>query len=129
MGMSGLYIALEEPVLRQVIEDEIDLHDIDPSEGDNLDIDKTWQAIYFILCGEMGVGEPPLGYVVPMLDDQMLSFGEMGSFYVLPDQVAEAAAAIASLKEEDVRSLYRFEDMVASEIYPIVSDENEQEFF
>lgn len=66
MGMIGYYIALPEEEIQQLAARTKMLEDMDPYNRENLDIDKSWQALYYLLCEDICDGGPPLGYVVPM---------------------------------------------------------------
>lgn len=129
MGMSGFYFAIDDKLVQQISAGEIQLEDLDPNDYSGLDIDKSWQAIHYLLCGDIAEGEPPLGYVVPMTDDQGIDFGEFGAFYLRPEQVTEALQAIAELDEAQLRMRYDLPAMVVDQVYPIVSDEDEDELF
>ena len=50
MGMAGTYIAVEELLLRQIINGEKDILEIDPAQYQTLYVDKSWQAIQNLLC-------------------------------------------------------------------------------
>ncbi|MBP1996540.1 YfbM family protein [Paenibacillus eucommiae] len=129
MGMIGNYIALDDIQIKQIADGEIELEQLDLTANETLDIDKSWQAIHYLLCGDICEGAPPLGYVVPMLDENMVDFAEYGAFYLFCAQVEEAFHAVAKLSERDVVNLYRFEAMLEDGVYPIVSDEDGESFF
>jgi len=69
------------------------------------------------------------GYVVPMTLEQGIDFGDVAAFYLRSEQVAEALQAIAELDEAQLRMRYDFPAMVEDQVYPIVSDEDEDELF
>ncbi|MDR2921105.1 MAG: YfbM family protein [Tannerella sp.] len=130
MGMIGNYIAIESDKLEQVKNNELDILDIDTDEYPSLDIDKSWQAIHFLLCGNIDDGKPPLGNVVPMRDDNWLG-AEMdyGAFSITPKEVLEAYNAIKGMGEDELRQKYNFESLLENEIYPVVEDEDPDDFF
>ena len=129
MGMTGNYIAVDGETIVKIASGELQLEELNPNEYPSLDIDKSWQAILYTLCGEVFNGEPPLGYLVPLLEDQALDFLDYGAFYVSPEQVAAAVEAISGISEPDMRNLYNFEGMVLEAIYPVLEDEDRDEFF
>ncbi len=129
MGMIGGYLAVDRTLIEQLAQGKRKLDDIDMEDFSDLDIDKSWQAIHFVLCGELDNGMPPKGYVVPMVSDQFLEFGEYGAFYLLPEQVKEASLFLESLPEEELKNLYDFDVLVKEEIYPIYDGDNSDEFF
>lgn len=129
MGMSGYYFAIDDKLVHAIATGETALEDLNPDDYPGLDIDKSWEVIHYLLCENIAEGEPPLGYVVPMLTDQSIPFGDFGAFYLRAGQVSEAHQAMAELDEAQLRLRYNFQAMVEEQIYPIVSDEDENELF
>lgn len=129
MGMSGCYFAIDDKLVQQIATGETELENLNTNDYPGLDIDKSWQAIHYLLCEDIAEGEPPLGYVVPMTTDQSIDFGEFGAFYLRAGQVEVALQAMAELDEVQLRLRYDFPAMVEDQVYPIVSDEDEDEFF
>lgn len=129
MGMSGNYIAMYNTAIEGIMSGEILLNKLNPDDYYKLDIDKTWEAIHFMLCGERFDGEPPLGYVVPMLLDRNVDYGEYGAFCVLAEEVSEAYEQIANMDKEQLRQRYDFPAMEQQQIYPIIEDEDGDELF
>lgn len=129
MGMIGYYYALEDAQIKQLADGEIVLEQLDPADSDVLNISKSWQSIHYLLCGDIDEGEPPFGYVVPMLDDHILDFGEFGAFYIHHEHVVEGYNALSTLSKNDVFERYDFDAMLQDDIYPIVSDGDKDEFF
>ncbi|MFS0723066.1 YfbM family protein [Paenibacillus sp. 1P07SE] len=129
MGMIGYFSAVSREEAGQLAHGGLELEDLNPYERPSLDIDKSWQAIHFVLCGDIADGEPPLGYVVPMLDAQAIEFGEFGAFYLLPGQVAEAAQALKGFTREDFRARYDIDQLASNQVYPVFTDEDSEEFF
>ena len=132
MGMIGHYLAIDEKVLQQIQNSPEDLLNINIDEYPSIDIDKSWQGIHFLLCNSEAEGELPLGNVVPMrsenaLDVEIEDF--IGVFVLSSKQVSEAYEAIKNINEEEVRSMYNFESFMENEIYPIVEDEDTDDFF
>ena len=132
MGMTGNYVLLPEETIQQIAEKKLDFFDITPPTEDNmsLDIDKSWQAIHFLLCGDLDDGEPPLGYVVPLIDAQFFdSDFDFGSFYLFHSQIKKAFAKIKEIDKESCRRLYDFPLLLEESIYPLTPEESEEEFF
>ena len=132
MGMTGNYVLLPEETIQQIAEKKLDFFDITPPTEDNmsLDIDKSWQAIHFLLCGDLDDGEPPLGYVVPLIDAQFFdSDFDFGSFYLFHSQIKKAFAKIKEIDKESFRRLYDFPLLLEESIYPLTPEESEEEFF
>ncbi|WP_338059096.1 DUF1877 family protein [Bacillus gaemokensis] len=101
--------------------------DIDFKEPD-LDIDKSWQLLHFVLCGEIGGGEPPLGYVVP-LHNSNIDDDSLGTFPLLANQVNEAYFAIKDVSEYDFKEMFNFQELMDEQLYPLVEDDTADEIF
>lgn len=133
LAMRGYYFALDDKLVQQIAAGEIALKNLRVDDYPGLDIDRSWEAIHYLLCGNIADGEPPLGYVVPITSDQGIDFGSFGAFVLRGEQVAEAARAISELDEAQLRLRYDFPAMVKEEVYPLdpdmVSDEDQDEFF
>lgn len=129
MGMAGTYIAVEELLLRQIINGDKDILEIDPTQCQSLDVDKSWQAIQYLLCKEVDGGKPPMGYVVPIREENELNckFFDFGVFYITAKQVKEAAHHLNFLDDNTLMNMYDFKLMVENKIYPLHGRENENE--
>ena len=130
MGMLGTYIAVSEAELKRIRSGKLDILDIDKKHHTILDIDKSWQAVHYLLCGSIDDGEPPMGYVVPIRDDNFIESGmEFGAFFADLEQVREAAEYLDSLGEDKLNSMFDFSAMLADEVYPIMDENDEDGFF
>ncbi|SEF71350.1 YfbM family protein [Paenibacillus sp. UNC499MF] len=133
MAMRGYYFSMDNELVQQIAAGDIALKDLKIDKYPGLDIDRTWEAIHFLLCGSIADGEPPLGYVVPITSDKGIDFGSFGAFSLRAEQVAEALQAMSELDEAQLRLRYDFPVMLKEEVYPleagIHSDEDADEFF
>ncbi|WP_028559668.1 YfbM family protein [Paenibacillus pinihumi] len=133
MGIYGYYFAMDDKLVQQIAAGDIALKTLKIDDYPGLDIDRSWEAIHYLLCGDISDGEPPLGYVVPLTSDKGIDFGSFGAFSLRAGQVAEALQAITELDEAQLRLRYNFPAMVKEEVYPLepgtVSDEDEEAFF
>ncbi|MFC3746900.1 YfbM family protein [Paenibacillus sp. GCM10012306] len=133
MGMRGYYFAMDDSLVQQIAAGEIALKSLKIDDYPGLDIDRSWEAIHYLLCGVISDGDAPLGYVVPLTSDKGIEFGSFGAFSLRAGQVAEALQAMSELDEEQLRLRYDFPAMVKEEVYPLdpetVSDEDKDEFF
>ncbi|WP_139997427.1 YfbM family protein [Paenibacillus paridis] len=133
MGMRGYYFAMDDNLVQQIAAGDLALKSLKIDDYPGLDIDRSWEAIHYLLCGDISDGEPPLGYVVPLTSDKGIDFGSFGAFSLRAEQVAEALQAISELDEEQLRLRYNFPAMVKDEVYPLdpdtVSDRDEDELF
>ncbi|MGE6257537.1 YfbM family protein [Heyndrickxia sporothermodurans] len=132
MGMIGYYTALLEEEIQQLAARTKMLEDLDPYSRESLDIDKSWQALYYMLCGDISDGEPPLGYVVPMDQDKYIEFGDFGAFYLTLRQIQEAYQAIEAMTRNELLEKYNYKMMLEEDIYPLYGEAEEgeeEEFF
>lgn len=133
MGMYGYYFAIDDKLAQQIAAGDIALKNLKLDDYPGLDIDRSWEAIHYLLCGDIADGEPPLGYVVPLTSDKGIDFGSFGAFFLRAEQVEEGLQAMSELDEAQLRLRYDFPAMVKDEVYPLepdtVSDEDEDEFF
>ncbi|MEF2245644.1 YfbM family protein [Paenibacillus sp. IITD108] len=133
MGIYGYYFAIDDKLVQQIDVGEIALENLNIADYPGLDIDRSWEAIHYLLCGDISDGEPPLGYVVPMTSDKGIDFGSFGAFILRAEQVAAALQAMSELDEAQLRMRYDFPAMAKEEVYPLesdsVSDEDEDPFF
>jgi len=130
MGMSGYYIAVDDALLQDVIDGAQSVLGIDPSGEKTLDIDKSWQGIHQLLCGEPFEGDPPMGYVVPLqYDNRIESESDFGAFYITPSEVKEAADFLSTLDDDALRDMYGFDSMRGDGTYPITAEDDAEEFY
>lgn len=133
MGIRGYYFSLDNKLVQEVAAGDIALKSFKIADYPGLNIDRSWEAIHYLLCGDISDGEPPLGFVVPITSDKGIDFGSFGAFYLHAEQVAAALQAISELDEAGLRSRYDFPAMLKEEVYPleagIVSEEDADEFF
>ncbi len=130
MGMAGTYIAVEELLLRQIINGDKDILEIDPTQYQTLYVDKSWQAIQYLLCKDVDGGDPPM-YVVPARDENELNckfdLSDFNAFYITAKQVKEAAGYLNSLDVNTLMNMYYFKLMEENKISPLHGKENEDE--
>ena len=90
--------------------------------GDQLDLDKTWHALHFLLTGEPWGGAPPLNFLVSGTEvgDIDVGYGPARSFTA--EETREIAAALAPITEATLRARFDPAAMMAAEIYPAIWD-------
>jgi hypothetical protein len=125
MGMIGRYIAVSPDALQAIKSQELSIHDIEAG----LDIDKSWQALHYVLCGELADGEPPLGYVVPMAGNYIGHLSDVEAFVLNPEQIEEALAAVEQITAAELKEQYDFGELVKEGIYPVTEEDDPEEFF
>nr|MBP3283133.1 DUF1877 family protein [Treponema sp.] len=131
MGMCGNYIAVEEKGLKKIKKGKADLFALSSEEGRlACDIDKAWWLIGWTLTDEAGDGEPPAGYVVPLLRAQSIESDglDYGANWLTAAQVREAAAYLADIDEVKLRSMYDHDFLVTNEVYGVHEDDAEGDF-
>ena len=128
MGLTGTYIAIENFLLSQMINGEKSILEMDPTQYPSLDVDQSWRAIQYLLCKDLENGKPPMGYVVPIRDENELDCElEFGAFYITAQQVKEAANFLNSLDDPVLKNMYDFKAMQENAVYPLQGNENEMD--
>jgi uncharacterized protein DUF1877 len=126
MGMVGNYrrVTPEElERLRQVPEAIVTFLCPDDAtvfpEDHFLYIDKTWQAIHFLLTGDPWEGQLPLRYAVlgaPPLNTIDVGYGP--ARVLTPDQVQMVAAVLNTIPPDDLAARFDPAAFAAADIYP-----------
>ena len=136
MSMIGNYFMTDSETIEKILSGEVSAEEILYSEDDNepedfLDIDKSWHAIHFTLTGEIDEGDEdnPLAKVVmngQLLGDEDVGYGP--PMYLTASEVKEANAALQSVSNDDFVAKYDINAMHKNDIYPIIDDENAEDF-
>jgi hypothetical protein len=134
MSMIGQFIRIPATELETYLEDSSLFEDrLDAATGDEeefLDVDKSWDALSFLLTGysqqDLDSATAPLswtifgnGVVDPDLD---LGYGPIR--YLTPEEVQAVHQAIAPLSVADLMERYDAEKMNALDIYPQFWDDS-----
>lgn len=88
-----------------------------------LDIDKAWNAIFFLMDKEgsfsfanlKAVNEEDMGYGPAML--------------IPKEETSRLAEGMKAFSEKQFREIFHIEEMLKEGIYPVMNNENETEFF
>ena len=89
-----------------------------------MDVDKAWHAIHFLLCGDVTEGEHPLNFVISggtPVGDIDVGYGPARVYTSV--EVAEIAEALAPITSEQLRVKFDAKAFVANDIYPGIWDE------
>lgn len=133
MAIRGYYFAMKDELVQQIAAGSTLLESLNIDKYPGQDIDRTWEAIHYLLCGDISDGPAPLGYVVPLHSDQGIEFGAYGAFCLRAGQVAEALEAMSGLDEAQLRQQYDFRTMLKEEVYLLdpdtVSNDDADAFF
>lgn len=123
MSMIGNYLMVEERIIGQVQRGEVIIGEIiyntEIDEEDYLDIDKSWHAIHYLLCGETWSGDLPLFNVVlggTVIDDEDVGYGPVR--FLTADEVQEVYEAIKGITADDLHSKFNYKEMLEADIYP-----------
>ncbi|ASA20213.1 YfbM family protein [Paenibacillus donghaensis] len=126
MGMTGQYLAVTSEVLQSIRSEEVSIHSLETG----LDIDKSWQALHYVLCGTIADGEPPLGLIVPMSGSHYIGhLSDMDVFALSPTEVEEALSAVEKITAAELKEQYDFADLLEQGVYPVMEDEDPEAFF
>ena len=86
-------------------------------DGDELDIEKAWHGLHFLLTGTAAEGEEPGCFL--LCGGEEIGDEDVGPARVLrPDQVSQFAAFLAELSHDELARRYDPTRMTALEIYP-----------
>lgn len=125
MGMIGNYLAVNAELLQSIRNEEVSLHGIGPK----LDIDKSWQALHYTLNGGQEGNDSPLGTAVPLTSHYIGHYSDAEVFALEPDEVKLTAEALEGIEEAWLREHYDFRQMMEEGIYPLIEDDEAEEFF
>ncbi len=137
MSMIGNFFRTDDKTVRDLQTGKLLLGDLlynEECEVDDdcfIDIDKSWHAIHFILSGEVWeASEDPLSKVIlngNELNDEDMGYGP--AMLVGHDDIHNINNALKSVSEEWFRKRFSISNMLKNEIYPVVDDEDEDDFF
>lgn len=135
MGMIGNLLRVTPKELEEILNDstvlEEKVYSDDTKESDLLDIDKTWEAIFYLLTGypvaEIENAKPPLSWTLfsgQLVDvDQDMGYGP--AHYLTAEQVKQVSKELESISSESLRQKYDGKKMNEAGIYPQIWDEPE----
>ncbi|MDP4090604.1 MAG: YfbM family protein [Bacillota bacterium] len=133
MSMIGNYLMVEEKVISKVQQREITIEEIiyntDTDEEDYLDIDKSWHAIHYLLCGETWEGERPLFNVVlggKEINKQDVGYGP--ARYLTALEVQEVYDAIKEITVPELHRRFNIKELQEADIYPQFDREDDFEY-
>ena len=125
MGMIAMFRRLSDADLSRLREEPELVADYlgdDESDGfgpfADLDVDKAWHAIHFLLTGSAWEGDPPLNFIVtggtPMGDD--LGYGPARG--LTSSEVGKVAAALKLIAPDSLLQRFDPAALTSAEIYP-----------
>ncbi len=90
---------------------------------DELDLDKAWHGLHFLLTGTDWGGKPPLNFIVAggeMIGDEDVGNGPARAF--TPEQLVEISRALDALSSDALRQRFDPAKMMELDIYPSIWD-------
>ncbi|MDO8452452.1 MAG: YfbM family protein [bacterium] len=131
MGMIGNFKQVTPKKLEELKADpsKVSEYIYKDKEFNSLDIDKSWNAIHWLLNGSDDSFEGPLGRCVLGGTDIGLDVGYGPARYLTPEEVKETVTALKRVSNEELISRYNAEDMTADDVYPEVWGRKEEEQF
>jgi hypothetical protein len=138
MSMIGIILRVANQQLNDFLNDSALLEEFSDSEGieesgNQLDLDKSWDAINFLLTGHsldtIETAEPPLSQIIfsgQIIDeDQDMGYGP--AQYLKPEQVREINTALSKVSILDFRQKYNAGKMNEKGVYPQAWQDDEDE--
>lgn len=134
MGMIGCYIRISEENVLKLQQAEDNLQGLvfgDMDENNTISIDKAWHAIHFTLTGcPFGGEDDNIFSKLVMSGNVFMEIdGEPPAMLITANDVKKLSEAMDSLEEQQFREKFNISEMLENNIYPVMDDENEEEFF
>jgi hypothetical protein len=125
MSMSGMLRQLDESQLTQFLDnpdDVLDFLDKEVPASEELDLNKAWHGLHFLLTGEAWGGEEPACYLLAAgeqigdEEEHDVGYGPARGLHV--PQVKAFAGALAAVTKQELASRYNGQQMMELELYP-----------
>ena len=87
------------------------------AEGDNMDIDKAWHGLHFLMTGTAWAGDPPLNFILAGGTEAASEDGSTTRLY-LSNELREINRALKSVDRSQLQSAYNPSAMLKLNIYP-----------
>lgn len=138
MGMISILLRVTNEQLEEFLNDSSLLEEFayadDIEEGGRqLDLDKSWDAINFLLTGHslntLESAEPPLSKVLfsGQLIDEEQDMGYGPAHYLTSEQVKEISSALSVISNSEFRQRYDADRLNGNGVYPQAWANNEDE--
>ncbi|MEP6849117.1 MAG: YfbM family protein [Acidobacteriota bacterium] len=101
---------------------------VDIKREEDVDVDKAWHGIHYLLTGTAWEGEFPLNFLVAggtEVGDIDLGYGVARTFR--SDAVSEINAALSEIDEQTLRTRFNPQQMTKLQIYPDIWDRDSDE--
>lgn len=134
MGMIGCYIRTSEENIFKLQQEEENLQEFifgDVNENNSINIDKAWHAIHFTLTGCPFGGDNDNIFSKLVLSGNIFMEidEELPTMLITANDVKKLSEAMDNLQEQKFRERFNISEMLENSIYPVMNDENEEEFF
>jgi hypothetical protein len=131
MSMIGNFLQISPKELAALIADPSLVESFIYPDGEehqsNIDVDKAWQGIHYLLTGDSGGGEPPLANVVLGGKEIGEDVGYGPATYLTSDEVQAVAAALKNITPDELRARYDASTFLENAIYPGIWDDPEDD--
>src|SRR5688572_14645884 len=88
-------------------------------EGKEIDVDKSWHGMHYLLTGSAEGGTPPLDFLLEggrIVGDEDIGYGPARVFTAA--ETRSIAAAVAAISDKELRARYDPSAMDAADVYP-----------
>lgn len=127
MGMICSIFALDEKELSRINNDSDALMEFFEKADDQIDLDKAWHAIHFLLTGSAWQGDFPLNFILSG-GRVLQTSDEESERYFSPAEVSSINQALSHVTNEDLLNRYDAKKMTEADLYPSIwARPNEQE--
>jgi hypothetical protein len=99
-----------------------------PAERDEIDLDKSWHGIHYLLNGSEWEGNAPLDFIVTggmPIGNEDMGYGPARAYHSV--EVGRIAAALGGISNDALAARYRPQEMTAAGIYPQIWDDPEDD--
>jgi hypothetical protein len=102
------------------------------SDGNGLNLEKSWHVLHYLLTGKPEEAPPPLGNAILGGKEIGPDLGYGPARFLDPDEVRDVASALSTITSDDLAQRFDLQTMIAANIYPL-REESElqmaQEYF
>lgn len=127
MSMIGNFLQLSPEELATLIDDPSSvvsfIYPEDEEREDNIDVDKAWHGIHYLLAGDVWGGKFPLANAVLGGTEIGDDVGYGPARYLTADEVKAVADALMEITPDVLRSKYVASALAKNEIYPEIWDD------
>lgn len=131
MGMTGYFLAAAPEEIQQVQRGDLPVSRLiyRPNQK-KLDVDKTWHAIHYLLSNKLAKDDEDI--LCRVVFSRPVSQEDLGmgpATFLTSDEVQQAAESLSQIQMEQFRQMFDLKEMLREEIYPVMENDVEEEFF